>query len=94
VDNIVNKRLLSVRGVAKVTRQGGVDREVRVQLDPVRLQALNVTAADISAQVRGMQQEAPGGRGNIGGQEQAVRTLGTVKSARELAQMDIPLSDG
>ncbi|NMV37663.1 efflux RND transporter permease subunit [Ralstonia insidiosa] len=94
VDNIVNKRLLSVRGVAKVTRQGGVDREVRVQLDPVRLQALNVTAADISTQVRGMQQEAPGGRGNIGGQEQAVRTLGTVKSARELAQMDIPLPDG
>ncbi|WP_296224606.1 efflux RND transporter permease subunit [Ralstonia sp. UBA689] len=94
VDNIVNKRLLSVHGVAKVARQGGVDREVRVQLDPVRLQALNVTAADISAQVRGMQQEAPGGRGNVGGQEQAVRTLGTVKSARELAQMDIPLSDG
>jgi len=94
VDNTVNKRLLSVHGVAKVTRQGGVDREVRVQLDPVRLQALNVTAADISAQVRGMQQEAPGGRGNIGGQEQAVRTLGTVKSARELAQMDVPLSDG
>lgn len=94
VDNIVNKRLLSVHGVAKVTRQGGVNREVRVQLDPVRLQALNVTAADISAQVRGMQQEAPGGRGNVGGQEQAVRTLGTVKSARELAQMDIPLSDG
>ncbi|ATG21974.1 acriflavine resistance protein B [Ralstonia pickettii] len=94
VDNTVNKRLLSVHGVAKVTRQGGVDREVRVQLDPVRLQALNVTAAEVSTQVRGMQQEAPGGRGNIGGQEQAVRTLGTVKSARELAQMDIPLSDG
>ncbi|WP_197328788.1 efflux RND transporter permease subunit [Ralstonia syzygii] len=94
VDNTVNKRLLSVRGVAKVTRQGGADREVRVQLDPVRLQALNVTAAEISVQLRGMQQEAPGGRGNIGGQEQAVRTLGTVKSARELAQMDIPLSDG
>ncbi|CAH0446146.1 Multidrug resistance protein MdtB [Ralstonia syzygii subsp. syzygii] len=94
VDNTVNKLLLSVRGVAKVTRQGGADREVRVQLDPVRLQALNVTAAEISVQLRGMQQEAPGGRGNIGGQEQAVRTLGTVKSARELAQMDIPLSDG
>ena len=91
VDNIVNKRLLSVRGVAKVTRQGGVDREVRVQLDPVRLQALNVSAADISAQVRGMQQEAPGGRGNIGGQEQAVRTLGTVKSARELAQIMVAI---
>nr|WP_311528297.1 efflux RND transporter permease subunit [uncultured Ralstonia sp.] len=94
VDNTVNKRLLSVHGVAKVTRQGGVNREVRVQLDPVRLQALNVSAADISAQVRGMQQEAPGGRGNIGGQEQAVRTLGTVKSASELAQMNIPLADG
>lgn len=94
VDNTVSKRLLSVKGVAKVTRQGGVDREVRVQLDPVRLQALGATAADVSVQVRGMQQEAPGGRGNIGGQEQAVRTLGTVTSARDLAQMNIPLSDG
>jgi multidrug efflux pump subunit AcrB len=41
-----------------------------------------------------VQQEAPGGRGDVSGAEQAVRTIGTVKSAAELAQLDIPLADG
>ena len=46
------KRLLAVRGVGAVTRVGGVTREVRVELDPARLLALNATAADISRQLR------------------------------------------
>ena len=41
-----------------------------------------------------MQQEAPGGRGDISGAEQSVRTIGTVKTAAELAQLDISLADG
>jgi multidrug efflux pump subunit AcrB len=39
VDNNVTKTLLSVRGVGAVSRVGGVTREVRVELDPARLQA-------------------------------------------------------
>src|SRR5688572_14468671 len=39
VDNQVTKQMLSVRGVGKVARVGGVSREVRVELDPLRLQA-------------------------------------------------------
>jgi len=94
VDNTVAKRLLSVRGVGAVARVGGVDREVRVELDPARMLAMNVTAADISRQLRQMQQEASGGRADIGGVEQSVRMIATVKSAEELARMDIALSDG
>jgi multidrug efflux pump subunit AcrB len=94
VDNTVAKRLLSVRGVGAVARVGGVDREVRVELDPSRLLALNATAADISRQLRQTQQEASGGRADVGGAEQSVRTIGTVQSAEELARMDIVLSDG
>ncbi|WP_179401756.1 efflux RND transporter permease subunit [Burkholderia guangdongensis] len=94
VDNTVSKKLLSVPGVAKVARQGGVNRELRLQLDPVRLQALNVTVAQISSQLRAMQQEAHGGRGNIGGQEQAIHVVGAATNARELAQVDLPLDDG
>ncbi|MEF9674203.1 hypothetical protein QNM99_27255 [Pseudomonas sp. PCH446] len=33
VDNDLNKQLLAVRGVAKIVRVGGVDREVQVDLD-------------------------------------------------------------
>ena len=94
VDNTVTKRMLSVRGVGAVARVGGVSREVRVELDPARLLALNASAADISRQLRQIQQEASGGRADMGGAEQSVRTIATVASADELARMDIVLSDG
>jgi len=94
VDNTVAKAILSARGVGAVARVGGVSRELRVELDPARLLALGASAADISRQLRQIQQEASGGRADIGGVEQSVRTIGTVGSAAELAAMDIVLSDG
>ncbi len=94
VDNTIAKAILSARGVGAVARVGGVAREVRVELDPARMLALGATAADISRQLRQIQQEASGGRADIGGVEQSVRTIGTVRSAAELAAMDIVLSDG
>ncbi len=94
VDNTVGKRMLSVPGVGSFKRVGGVKREVRVELDPDRMAALNVSAADVSRQLRSVQLEAPGGRGDVSGAEQAVRTIATVKTAAELARMDIPLPDG
>ena len=94
VDNQVTKAMLAVRGVGAVSRVGGVSREVRVELDPARLLALNATAADISRQLRQVQQEASGGRADLGGAEQSVRTIATVQSAEELGRMEVALSDG
>lgn len=94
VDNVVAKRLLSVPGVGSVKRVGGVDREVRIELDNAKMAALGVSAIDVSRQLRLTQQEAPGGRGDVGGAEQAVRTIATVQTAADLARMDIPLPDG
>jgi multidrug efflux pump subunit AcrB len=94
VDNAITRKLLSVRGVGAINRVGGVNREVQVALDPVRLQSLGATAAEISRQLKAMQQESAGGRTDIGGTEQPVRTLATVASARELEAMELSLSDG
>lgn len=94
VDNTVTKAILSARGVGAVARVGGVSRELHVELDPARLLALGASAADISRQLRQIQQEASGGRADIGGVEQSVRTIGTVHSAAELGAMDIVLGDG
>ena len=94
VDNQVTKSLLAVRGVGSVARVGGVTREVHVDVDPARLLALNASAADISRQLRAVQQDAAGGRTDVGGIEQSVRTIATVKSAAELARLEIALSDG
>ena len=94
IDNTVAKRLLSVPGLGGVKRVGGVDREVRIELDNARMSALNVTAIDVSRRLRLVQQEAPGGRGDVSGAEQAVRTIATVNNAAELGRLDIPLVDG
>jgi multidrug efflux pump subunit AcrB len=80
--------------VGSVQRVGGVTREVRVELDPARLLALNVTAADVSRRLREVQQDAAGGRADLGGAEQSVRTVATVQTAQELARLDVPLADG
>jgi len=94
VDNTVAKRLLAVPGVGAVKRVGGVFREIRVELDDQRMAALRVSALDVSRQLRLVQREAPGGRGDVSGAEQSVRTIATVKSAAELAAIELPLTDG
>jgi multidrug efflux pump subunit AcrB len=94
VDNNMTRLLLGVNGVGAVNRVGGVTRQIRVELDPVKMLALNLTAAEISSQLRKIQQEAPGGRTDLGALEQSVRTVATVQTAEQLAQMEISLKDG
>jgi multidrug efflux pump subunit AcrB len=94
VDHHLSKTLLAVPGVGAVSRVGGVTREVRVELDPARLLALNASVADISRQLGQMQQEAAGGRADLGGAEQQIRSMATVLSAEELASIELVLGDG
>ena len=94
VDNDIAKRLLAVPGVGAVNRVGGVERQVHVALDPARLQALGVTAAELSRQLRAVQLESAGGRVDLGQGEQPVRTLATVRSAGELGALPIALEGG
>ncbi|MEC7119293.1 MAG: efflux RND transporter permease subunit [Pseudomonadota bacterium] len=94
VDYDITRQLLKVDGVGAVARVGGVTREVQVELDPAKLLALNITAAEISRQLRVTQQDAAGGRTDIGGSEQSVRTLATVQTAAEIADMQLALNDG
>ncbi|MDB5752525.1 MAG: putative inner rane transporter [Ramlibacter sp.] len=91
VDNEISRKLLAVPGVGAVNRVGGVNREIRVALDPLKVQALGITAADISRQLRQVQTESAGGRADLGGGEQPVRTLATVKTAREIGQLQISI---
>lgn len=94
VDDKVAKRLRAVPGVGGVKRTGGVSREVKIELDADKMAALNVSALDVSQRLRLVQQDAPGGRGDVSGAEQSVRTIASVKTAQELAALDLPLPDG
>ncbi len=94
VDNEVTRKLLSLRGVGAVNRVGGVTRELSIALDPDRMHGLGLTAAEVSRQLRQVQQESSGGRADLGVGEQPVRTLATVKTAQEVAALELSLSNG
>ncbi|ESQ82712.1 hypothetical protein AEAC466_16365 [Asticcacaulis sp. AC466] len=94
VDNDVAKRVLGVKGVSKLTRDGGVDREIRIELDPAKLAAQGVTAGDISQQLRNFNVNMPGGRFNAGSSEQTIRTVGGANSVQQLSDTRITLSNG
>jgi multidrug efflux pump subunit AcrB len=94
VDDIVKRELLGVRGVAQVERIGGVEREILVSLDPDRIQAAGLTAVDVSQRLRGTNVDVAGGRAEIGGRDQAIRTLAGAKTLNELAGTMISLPMG
>jgi len=94
VDETISRALLSVKGVSQVNRLGGVDREVRVNLDPSRLQALGITATQVNDQIRAFNVNLPGGRGEIGGSEQSIRTLGSAPTVDVLKTYEIVLPNG
>jgi hydrophobe/amphiphile efflux-1 (HAE1) family protein len=94
VDDVIKRQLQGQKGVGRVERYGGVDREIRILLDPDRLLAFGITAAEVNAQVRATNVDMGGGRGEVGGQEQAIRTLAGARKVEELADTKILLPRG
>ena len=94
VDDSVARRLLAVEGMASVSRNGGVNREIRVVLDPAKMQSLGVSASAINAVLRQQNINASGGQSQIAGSRQSVRVLGNATDAFALSQTQISLGGG
>ena len=91
VDDVVKRRLQGLNGVGRIERYGGVDREIRVNLDPAKLQARGITAAQVNAALAATNVDSGAGRGEVGGIEQAIRTLGGARSVNDLKDVKINL---
>ncbi|MGH8429285.1 MAG: efflux RND transporter permease subunit, partial [Solimonas sp.] len=94
IDNDLQRELLAVPGVSQVQRLGGVDREIRVELDPARLLAYGIPADSVNDQLRAINADLPGGQAQVGGQAQSIRTLGGARTVQELADTRISAPDG
>ena len=94
VDDTVTRDLQGIKGVGRIERIGGVTREIRVSLDQDRLAALGITAADVNRQLRATSADLSGGRGEIGAQEQAIRTLAGARSIGQLEATRLVLPGG
>ena len=94
VDDVITRHLQGVRNVAEVERVGGVEREILVSLDPDRLQAAGLTPLDVSRRLRGTNVDLAGGRAEIGGRDQTIRTLASARTLNELAATRVSLPAG
>jgi hydrophobic/amphiphilic exporter-1 (mainly G- bacteria), HAE1 family len=94
IDNDISRALLSVPGVGQVQRSGGVDREVHINLDPTKLNALGVSADLVSLQVLALNTNLPGGRSTLGNGEQSIRTIGSAQTVENLGATRMMLPNG
>jgi HAE1 family hydrophobic/amphiphilic exporter-1 len=95
IDDVVTKALLGVKGVSRINRVGGVERQINVTIFPERLNAYGLTAPQVNNALRSFVVDAPGGRAEVGGREQTVRVLGsaaTVQTLRDLTIRRPPVS--
>jgi multidrug efflux pump subunit AcrB len=94
IDDTLAKTLFAIDGVGTFNRVGGVQRQVRVRVDPAQMAALSITALDVSQALRSMQQQSSGGQTKIGQKLQSVRTIATVHEAADLGTFPITLANG
>jgi multidrug efflux pump subunit AcrB len=94
VEDVVKRDLQGLKGVAQVSRYGGVDREITVELDAARISALGVTAADINNGLRASSIDLTGGQSDIGTRTQSIRTLGQARSIDDLNNLTFAVPTG
>ncbi|TCU14341.1 efflux RND transporter permease subunit [Rhizobium sullae] len=94
VDDTIKRALQGQAGIGRVDRYGGADREVRIELNPDKLNAYGITAASVNQQLHGTNVDLGSGRGQVAGSEQAIRVLGDARNVAELANTTIALPNG
>ncbi|MBB4231933.1 efflux RND transporter permease subunit [Rhizobium mongolense] len=94
VDDTIKRALQGQAGIGRVDRYGGAEREVRIELNPDKLNAYGITAASVNKQLHGTNVDLGSGRGQVAGSEQAIRVLGDARNVAELANTTIALPNG
>ena len=94
IDNTVARTLQALPGVSQIQRVGGIDREINVLLNPDKLAAQGLTAAQVNDAVFQANVDSPGGRSEIGGREQNVRVLGAQLTVDQIRNLTIPTPSG
>ncbi len=93
-DDVLKRELEKVDGVAAVTVMGGLEREIRVELDIEKLRAYNIPVSQIEQILKAENVNVPGGEITEGLSEFRVRTMGEFSSVDEIKNIAIGMSGG
>lgn len=94
VDERISYRIERIPGVAAVDVWGGLEREIHVDLDQGRLQALGLSLEQIRESIRSANVSAPAGQVERGNLEISLRTPGEFTTLDELRNTVVAVRDG
>lgn len=94
IDTQVKYRIERVPGVAAVDVRGGIEREIQIELDPEKVQALSIPLETILSRLRAENVNVPAGTILQGGKDLLVRTPGEYKSMEEIRSTVVAIREG
>ncbi|MCF8531389.1 MAG: efflux RND transporter permease subunit [Reyranella sp.] len=86
-DQLIIKRLQTVRDVGRATIAGGVKRQINIELDPGRMHSLRVGVNDIMRAIRDENQNFPAGNVARGNDDRIIEVTGRVAEPRHFADL-------
>ena len=93
-DLTLRRQLESVPGVGEIRIAGGLDREIRVNLVPARLEAMGITVPEIMGALQQQNLEVPAGRVERGANERLVRVTGRITEPRQFNDVIVATRNG
>ena len=93
-EQVLATRLEAITGVGGVNVVGGIDRQIRVQLDPEALRSYGVSPAQVTDALQRENQEVPVGRVRRGDTERLLRVTGRVRDPRAFADVVVTVRQG
>ena len=86
-DQLIIKRIQTVRDVGRATIAGGVKRQINIELDPERMQALRVGVNDVLQSVRDENQNFPAGNVARGNDDRIIEVTGRLAEPTHFADL-------
>ncbi len=94
VDDLIKKRLETIKGVGDIKIYGAQEREIQINLDKDKLAAYGVTTAEVVSSLSSENMDVPGGKVTSAGREITLRTMGQIKSPEDFYNLPVARKDG
>ncbi len=93
-NQIIIKAVETVRGVGQVQVVGGIEREIRIMLDPARMSALGIGIDQVLATLARENQELPAGSIETARSETLVKVRGRIQDPKDFADLIVATRGG
>ena len=94
VENTLKKRIQTVSGVGEARVVGGVKRQIRIDVDPYRLESSGLSLQEVADGIRAANRDFPAGALSTAASELSIRVAGKLKSPDDFATLVIGYRHG